>query len=437
MAVSTPELPSELRPPLTGDETVLEADRCLECGDVHAPAPCVVACPADVDVPRFIRALAAGDPELAARTIFDENLLGGTCARVCPVEVLCEGACVLISEGQKPIEVARLQRSATDWALARGLDLREARPSTGRRIAVIGAGPAGLASAGELAAHGHAVTIFDERDEVGGLARFAIAPYRIEREPLPAEAELLERLGVEFRLATSIDSPAALRKLESDYDAIVLAVGLGEDTDVRYPGDDLQGVWQSLEFVEALKTGRPPVVGVNVVVVGGGNTAVDLAREALRLGAERVTLVYRRGEAEMPAYPHEVEEAREEGVEFRFLAAPVRFLGRTRLEAVECREMRLGDPDESGRRRPVEAAGTEFVLAADTVVLGIGQQPRAEFLAWIDGLVVEGGRVVVEPATGRTGNPKYFAAGDASGGTTVVEAVRDAKLVARALEVSR
>jgi glutamate synthase (NADPH/NADH) small chain len=429
------ELAPELRPPLDDEAALLEADRCLECGGAHAPAPCVVSCPADVDVPGFVTALARADRDDAARTIFAENILGATCARVCPVEVLCQGACVLLTEGRRPVDVARLQRYATDWGLANGVEPRERRAPTGLRVAVLGGGPAGLACAGELAAAGHTVTVFDERAEVGGLARFAIAPYRLERDPLPAEARMLERLGVEFRFDTEIGSPAALRALEADHDALVLAVGLGEDADVRYPGDELQGIWPSLAFVEELKSGRPPAVVGAVVVIGGGNTAVDVAREALRLGAESATVVYRRSEAEMPAYQHEVDEAREEGVEFRFLAAPVRLLGDGCVEAVECREMRLGEPDESGRRRPVEVEGSEFLLWADIVVLAIGQRPRSELLSWIDGVQLEGGRVVVDPKTGRTGNPKYYAAGDVTGGATVVEAVRGAKLVARALEV--
>jgi glutamate synthase (NADPH/NADH) small chain len=430
------ELPAELRPPLGHDESLVEADRCLECGDAHAPAPCVVACPANVDVPGFVRALAADDREGAALTIFEENLLGATCARVCPVEVLCEGACVLLSEGRRPVEVARLQRYATDWALANDLGPRERSTPTGRRVAVIGAGPTGLACAGELAARGNDVTVFDERADVGGLARYAIAPYRIERDPLPGEARMLERLGVELRLGVPIDSRPALRELEAEHDAVVLAVGLGEDVGLECPGADLQGIWPSLAFIEELKTGRPPEVGDDVVVIGGGNTAVDVAREALRLGAKRATIVYRRSEAELPAYPHEVAEAREEGVELRFLAAPVRFHGDGWVDRVECRETRLGEPDESGRRRPVEVPGTEFALPADTVVLAIGQRPRARFLSWVEGLELAGGRVRVDPATGRTGNAKYYAAGDAIGGTSVVEAVRDAKVVARALEAA-
>lgn len=430
---TTLDLATELRPALDAADVLLEADRCVECGDAHAAAPCLLACPARVDVPAFVRALADDDPWTAAQTIFDANILGATCARVCPVEVLCEGACVLASEGRRPVAIGRLQRYATDWALEQGLEPRGRRAPTGRRVAVIGAGPAGLACAGELAAAGHHVTVVDVRREVGGLARFAIAPYRLDRDPLPAEARMLERLGVEFRLGVGIDSADALRALEAEHDAVVLAVGLGDDVELPLPGRELQGVWPSLAFVEALKTGLPPVVGSDVVVVGGGNTAIDMAREARRLGAQRVTVVYRRGEAEMPAYAHEVEEAREEGVEFRFLATPVRIRGEGWVDSVQCREMRLDVPDESGRRRPVEVPGSEFLLHADTVVLALGQQPRAELVSWIDGAELRDGRIVVDEE-GRTGNRRYYAAGDAVGGTSVVEAVRDAKVVARALE---
>jgi glutamate synthase (NADPH/NADH) small chain len=426
---------AELSPPLAADEVVLEAERCLQCGGPYAPAPCVTACPAGVDVPSFVDALSRDDPYAAARTIYEENLLGGTCARVCPAEVLCQGACVLIHEGRRPVSIAALQRFATDHALARGIHPRRvtAAPRPGL-VAVIGAGPAGLACAGELAALGHRVSVYDGRDDIGGLARFAIAPYRLDREPLPREAAMLTGLGVELRLGESVDSPEALRLLEEEFDAIFLAVGLGADVDAELPGSDLPGVWHSLEFVEALKTGRPPHVGPRTVVIGGGNTAVDVAREAVRLGADVVTLAYRRTESEMPAYHHEVEEARAEGVDFHWLAAPVRFVGDLRLSGVECSLMQLGPPDESGRRRPEPVEGTEFVLPADTAVVAIGQQPRRELLGWIDGLQLERGRIAVDPQTGRTGNPKYFAGGDAvNGGATVVQAVGDAKLAARAI----
>jgi len=428
-------LARELRPPISSAAAVVEADRCLGCGGPHAPAPCTVACPADVDVPGFVAAIAGGDPARAAATIFAENLLGGTCARVCPVEVLCEGACVLQQVGRKPIEIARLQRFATDVALAElGTRVRKVAPAAGQRVVVIGAGPAGMVCAGELAARGYAVAVFDEHDEVGGLVRYAIAPYREQREPLPAEAALLEEIGVQFRLGTSMDSPVAATALD-EADAVFLAVGLGADVDVRYPGDELPGVWSSLPFIAALKTGHPPRVGNDVVVIGGGNTAIDVACEAVRLGAERVTMVYRRSRAEMPAYAHEVAEAEAEGVELAFLTDPVRMIGTHRVEAVECRLMRLGDVDDSGRRRPEPISGSEFTLLADTVVKAIGQQARSELANRIPGLVFRDGRLQVDPATGQTSNPRFFAGGDvANGGASVVEAVREGKRAAQAID---
>ena len=299
----------ELVPPLATDEAIVEADRCLECGGAHAPAPCVVACPAGVDVPGFVTAVAAGDPVEAGRIVFGENLLGGSCARVCPAELLCEGACVLAHEGRRPVAVARLQRFACDEALTAGPPPRRRMPFNWLRVAVIGAGPAGLACAGELAALGYEVTVYDERIEPGGLVRYAIAPYRLEREPLPHEARLLAELGVHLELGIAVDTVEALAEIEADADALVLAIGMGADAEVRYPGDELAGVWDSLPFIERLKTGEPPDVGDSVAVVGGGNTAIDVARESLRLGAGRVTLLYRRTREEMPAYPHEVDEA--------------------------------------------------------------------------------------------------------------------------------
>jgi dihydropyrimidine dehydrogenase (NAD+) subunit PreT len=421
----------ELRPPLAAEDAMVEADRCLECGGPYAEAPCVTACPAHVDVPRFVAAIARGEPGDAAATIFDQNLLGATCARVCPVETLCEGACLLSHEGRRPIQIARLQRFAADAALAHDVPLRRPRPRNWYRVAVIGAGPAGLVSAGELAARGFDVTVYDERVEAGGLVRFAIAPYRQQREPLPQELRALTHLGVKFELGVAIDTPDALAYIDSFNDAVVLAVGMGYDVEVDYPGDDLEGVWNSLPFIEAIKTGKRPEVGRSVVVIGGGNTAVDVAREARLLGAHDVTLVYRRTQAEMPAYAHEVEEARAEGAAVEWLTLPLRFVGSDRLEGVECRRCRLGAVDSSGRRRPEEMPGTEFVLAADTAVKAIGQSPRTRFFGWIPGLELENGMPKIDPETGQTTNPKYFAAGDATnGGATVVEAVRGAKLVA-------
>jgi dihydropyrimidine dehydrogenase (NAD+) subunit PreT len=418
------EVSRELRPALSTVEALLEADRCLECGGPYAEAPCVSGCPAGVDVPGFIADIAAGKPRDAATTIFAENILGGTCARVCPVEVLCQRDCVLVHEGRRPIEIAALQRYATDWAYAQDVPLRAPVPPNGKRVAVIGAGPAGLAAAGELAARGYAVTVHDEREEIGGLVRYAIAPYRQTDEPLPDERRLLRALGVEFRLGSHVD-PARLQELESDVDVILLAVGMGPDVDVSYDADDLEGVWESLPFIERLKTGEPPDVGERVAVIGGGNTAIDVAVEAKRLGARVSLLLYRRTEQEMPAYEHEVDLARREGVEIMFLTSPIGFVGERRVEGVRCAEMRLGAPDESGRRRPEPVPGSEFVVPVDTVVKAIGQRPREEFADLL--------RSVDED--GRTRNEKIFAAGDAvNGGSSVVQAVAEAKRAVRALD---
>jgi dihydropyrimidine dehydrogenase (NAD+) subunit PreT len=435
MNTATEMLFEELHAPLEQEAALVEADRCLECGGPNAPAPCMVACPAGVDVARFVSAIADDDPAAAAKTIFAENLLGATCARVCPTEALCEGACILSETGRRPIAIGALQRYATDRALEDGVAIREAAPPNGRRVGVVGAGPAGLVCAGELAALGYAVTIFDERAEVGGLVRYAIAPYRQVSEPLPDEAAALASLGVEFRLREHIGE-GELAAIAEEADAVFLGVGMGPDTQVSYPGDDLPGVWESLPFIEHIKTGALPRVWQHTVVIGGGNTAIDVAREALRLGAKVVTLVYRRGEAEMPAYTHEVAEARAEGVRFQFLADPVRILGAYRVEAVECRRMRLGEPDASGRRRPEPLPGSEFTLPADTVVKAIGQQARRELADWISALELErDGTVRVDPATGQTSNPKFFAGGDIlNGGASVVEAVRDGKRAAHAID---
>ena len=426
---------AELKPPFDDDQARAESMRCLLCGGPCVPAPCTVACPANVDVPAFVEAVGRGHPAAGGEIVLDANPLGATCARVCPTEVLCEAACVLLHEGQRAVDIARLQRYAVDHALAADPAPAPAVARASRRVTVIGAGPAGMASAAELVRRGYRVTVVDERPESGGLVRYAIAPYRQMNDPLPRERRRLERMGVVFRLAAPIDAPARLREVEAESDAIVLAVGMGEDAPAGCENEDLPGVWPSLRFVGAIKAGTLPPVGERVVVVGGGNTAMDMARECLRLGARDVTVLYRRTEAEMPAFRHEVEEAKAEGVRFAWLTAPVRFVGSKRLRAVECQSMRLGEPDASGRRRPEPVPGATFAFEADSAILAIGQRPRAAFLGWIQGLVLDGSRILCDPATGRTGNPLYFAAGDAvNGGDTVVEAVRTAKQAAEAID---
>ena len=434
-----PQAFAEIHPPLSDREAAVEAARCLQCGGPLEPAPCTEACPTHIDVPRFIQQIRRGDPLAAAQTIFAANVLGGSCARVCPVEELCEGACVLSKEGRRAIEIARLQRYATDRAFKdrehlRMLTAQRASKRRSERVAVVGAGPAGLACAAELAKLGYAVTIYEQRERPGGLITYGIAPYKQQYEPLPKEIEVLERLGVELRFHTAVGRDVSIEELERTHDAIFLGVGLGEDTRAGLSGENLTGVWESLVFIEKLKAGRIGELGVEgrrVVVIGGGNTAIDVAREAVRLGARDVTIVYRRTREHMPAYAHEVEAAEREGVQFLFLTMPVRFLGDEsgRVRGVECLRMKLGAPDASGRPRPVPLPGTEFIVEADVVVQAIGQRSRVEFFERL-GIELEGGRVKVSE-TFQTSNPKYFAGGDCvNGGGTVVEAVQHGKLAA-------
>ncbi|MDQ7041682.1 MAG: NAD(P)-dependent oxidoreductase [Rhodothermus sp.] len=426
----------EERPRLTDEQAFLEAARCLECGRDGRPAPCIEACPTHIDIPGFIQAIREGDPFASARIIFEANVLGGTCARVCPVEALCEGACVLTHEQWRPVAIGRLQRYATDAALEAGIEIHP-RPQRRRQslsIGVVGAGPAGLACAAELARLGHAVTVYEARSEPGGLVVSAIAPYKQMVDPLPQEVEAIRALGVTFRFNTHIGQDVSLAELEARHDALFLGVGMDGDIPLALEGTDLEGVWPSLRFIERLKAMSPPPVGDRVVVIGGGNTAIDVAREAVRLGARHVTVLYRRTEAEMPAFRHEVEAAHEEGVQFEWLTLPVRLLGDVRVTGVECVRTRLVPDPSGGRPRPQVVEGTAFVVPADTVVFAIGQRPRTELLAALPAVRLERGRVWVDENF-RTSHPRVFAGGDCvNGGGTVVEAVQHGKLAARAID---
>lgn len=445
MTVKTPAITqgacrafTELHPPLSDEEAVMEAYRCLECGGPYAPAPCTVACPTHIDIPKFIREIREGRPLDSARTIFEANVLGGSCARVCPVEVLCQGACVLVKEGRRAVEIGRLQRYATDWALTRHERVMPAKMKTKRqkRVAILGAGPAGLACAAELARLGYSVTLYESKTMPGGLVTHAIAPYKQLVEPLPHEVEEIQKLGVEFRFGVAVGRDLSMDELESEYDAIFLGIGLGEDQSAEVSGEDLEGVYDSLVFVEELKLGDwrklQQRLGERIAVIGGGNTAIDMAREAVRLGAKEVTVLYRRTEKDMPAYAHEYEAARKEGVRFLWLTAPKRFVGNGRIRAVECVHLRMAQP-EAGRRSPLEpVVGTEFILEVDGVIKAIGQQKRTTFLRQIRGLQSEGNLVKVDEWGQTTG--KYFAGGDCvNGGDTAVRAVAEGRRAAQGI----
>ncbi len=429
---------TETYPRFTDNEAYVEASRCLYCFD----APCIKACPTDIDVPTFIRKIATGNVLGAAQTILESNLMGHTCGRVCPVDELCVGACVLGAE-HRPIAIGRLQRYATDHLFAAGVMPFEPAPPTGRRVAVVGSGPAGLSCAGELAKLGVEAHVFERSELPGGLSTYGIV---VMREPVAVsleEVEFVRRLGVRVHTGVEVGKDVEPQRLLEEYDAVVIAAGTGKVPRLGVPGEDLDGVVDALDFIAATKMAEKDglmrlydvPIGREVVVVGAGNTAVDAATIARRLGAERVTMVYRRGREEIPAYDHEVAFVRNEGVDIRLLTQPVEVLGEGgRVVGVRCVRMALGEPDEGGRRTPVPVPGSEFVLPADQVILAIGQEKRLALLEAF-GVAVERGYVKTD-AERRTSDPKVFAVGDCarlSGHALTVTAAQDGKLAARAI----
>ncbi len=426
----------EEHPPFSDEAAVVEAKRCLQCGGPLEPAPCIEACPTNIDVPTFIEEIGEGRPLEAADTILASNLLGGSCARVCPVEELCEGACVLDEEGRKPIAIGKLQRHATDKALLDEDSTSKEIPSPTRseRIGIIGAGPAGLACAGRLAERGYPIAVYEQKSLPGGLITHAIAPYKQHIEPLLEEFDRLDSPAITFHFDTTVGEDVSVQTLQEEHDAVFMGAGMGRDYQTDLPGEELPGVWDSLDFIEALKLGPFPEreVSGRVMVIGGGNTAIDVAREAARLGAD-AQIVYRRNEEQMPAYPHEVEAARQDGVEFEWLANPRRYYGNDRVEGVQCIRIELGEPDDSGRPHPEPIPGSEFVIEANTVVKAIGQRPWEDLLSVLD-VETEWGRVEANER-GETSRTGVFAGGDCvNGGATVVEAVQDGKRAAEQID---
>ncbi len=399
----------ELVGPLTRAEALAEAHRCLFCYD----APCAEACPTGIDVPAFIRKIATDNLKGSARTILGANFLGATCARVCPVDELCEGACVLRTEGSRPISIGRLQRYATDYAMENDIQLFKAGPHTGKKIACVGGGPAGLSCAVELAKLGHSVTIFEKRKLAGGLDTYGIVPLR---EPLSIslkEVEMVRALGVEIRTGVEVGKDLQLAELLDDYDALFLGIGLGRVPKLGIPGEELPGVHDGLDWVEQVRLGNPAeiTVGRRVVVIGAGNTAIDAAVIARRLGAEQVIIVYRRSEKEMTAYRLEYQFARREGCEHRWLTLPIRILGQERVSGVECVRTRLGEPGGDGRRRPEVIQGSEHIIECDQVIRATGQRGYRAFLNDI-GIEHDRGRAIIDEKSGRTSHPAIFAGGD-------------------------
>src|SRR5215216_5721731 len=342
---------AEINPSLTEPEAFHEANRCLYCYD----APCMHACPTHIDVPAFIKKIASGNLLGSARVIFDANPIGATCARVCPVEVLCEGACVEKTLMDKPIEIGRLQRFATDYVMRAGRDVLKAGEPNGKSVGVVGSGPAGLSCATYLARLGYDVAVYDRKPLPGGLDTYGMAEYKMTQRVSTEEAQQVERLGVKFRLDTEVGRDVSVEELESAHDGVFLGVGLGETGRLAIPGEELEGVYDALYVIERVKSRRWETVpvGRTVAVVGAGNTAIDAVTQARRLGAERVLLVYRRGQAEMPAYEYEYTLAKQDAVEFLWHTAPVEVVADesgARVRALRCVRTEPGEPDASGRR---------------------------------------------------------------------------------------
>ncbi len=418
---------AEIHPALGAREAVVEANRCLYCFD----APCTNACPAQIDVPGFIKKIASGNLRGSARVILSANILGLSCARVCPVDVLCEGACVMHRYNQRPIEIGRLQRHAMDDFYRRGGVPFAAPPHRSGSVACIGAGPASLACAAALRRAGIAVTIFDSRPLAGGLNTYGVAEYKLRSADSLREAELVRSLGVEFRLSAEIAGEMRIKELENQFDAIFLGIGLGGTQPLGIPGENLVGVIDALRFIAEYKTHRGIRVGARVAVVGGGNTAIDAATAALRLGAQEVHVLYRRSEAELPAFQFEYDLAKQAGVRFHWLTQPVAIRGARQVESIECVRMELGEADRRGRRQPRQVPGSNFTLACDMVIPSIGQSRLLDFLSQFRDVQLSGGCVTIDAATGQTSNERYFAGGDCvNGGREVVDAVAEGKRAA-------
>ncbi len=426
----------------TEEMALEEAERCLTC-----PNPqCVKGCPVDIDIAGFIAFIKEKRFDEAIKRVKEKNALPAVCGRVCPQENQCQNTCILKYRGD-PVSIGRLERFVADWEREHGVELPPQTEDTGGRVAIVGGGPAGLTVAAELVKKGHEVEVFEALHTAGGVLMYGIPQVRLPKEIVQAEVDYVKKLGVEIHLDSMIGKLHTVSELfEAGFDAIFIGSGAGLPRFMRIPGENLNGIYTANEFLirtNLMKAYRFPEydtpidMGKIVAVIGGGNVAMDSSRSALRMGAEKVYIVYRRGREELPARHEEVENAEEEGIEFRLLNNPIRFIGdeRNRVKQIELIRMELGEPDDSGRRRPVPIEGSEFLLDVDTVVIAIGQSPNPIIQQTTEGLeTTRWNTLVVDEDTMKTSLEGVYAGGDVvSGAATVISAMGAGKKAANAI----
>jgi glutamate synthase (NADPH/NADH) small chain len=422
-----------------------EAERCIQC-----PKPtCIEGCPVEINIPGFIKAIADDDMSEAVKILKDKNSLPGICGRVCPQETQCESQCVFAKKGA-PIAIGRLERYVADWEQVhlKPSALPSEKPrSTGKRVAVVGAGPASLTAAADLAKLGHSVTIFEALHAAGGVLTYGIPEFRLPKHIVKSEVDYVKSLGIEIRFDYVVGKKVTIDELlNNDYQAVFLGIGAGLPLFLKIPGENLNGIYSANEFLTRVNLMKayqfpdyytPIKVGKRIAVIGGGNVAMDSARTALRLGAEEVSIVYRRSEVEMPARQEEIENAKEEGIKFKLLTNPKRFLGNEQnwLVGMECYKMKLGEKDSSGRRHPLPIQGSEFTMDVDIAVVALGTTPNPLIAADTQGLeVTEIGTIIADKKTGKTTKSGVWAGGDIiSGSATVISAMAGGKAAAASI----
>ncbi len=423
---------ADIHPPFDGiDGALVEANRCLFCYD----APCMKSCPTSIDVPKFIKQITTDNIKGSAHTIFSANIMGGGCSKVCPVEKLCEGACVYNLLEEKPIEIARLQRYSTEKAIEQKWQLFARKPFTGKKVAVIGAGPAGLSCAHVLSREGIDVTIYEKEQKGGGLMTYGIAAYKVTPQFCEDEVDYITSLGgIEILYGKELGKDISLVELQNQYDAVFLAIGVGLTRKLEIKGEKLEGVEDAISFIYNLRTSEYNniSVGDKVAVIGMGMTAIDAATQAKRLGAKEVTLVYRRTQDEMPCTEEELNIAKLDGCNIIWLAAPKKILGKSgKVSALVCDIMELGSPDASGRRSP-EPTGKTFTLEVDMIIKATGQLPFTDLVKYHE-LDSKNGKISIDE-NGITNWAKVFAGGDCvNGGREVVDAVQAGKDAAKGI----